>query len=112
MKAFNHVFALGNAVTGRGNINESLKHGRAVSLSLMENYITEEQVYAEGYEMAREKITNNLENIATNFTSLKIPTAETLNEIDRRIQSLQAKVGYDGDFQKWVTQHLPVRLKI
>lgn len=111
IEGFDHVFALGNAVTGRGNINESLKHGREISLALLENYIPEEQVYAEGYQMARENITNNLENISDNLTQLAIPSTETVNAIEQRIKNLQTKVGYDGDFNKWVAQHLPVRLE-
>lgn len=111
IEGFDHVFALGNAVTGRGNINESLKHGREISLSLIENYLPEEQIIAEGYQMAREKINNQLEKISNNIQHLSMPSSETISAIDHRIQSLQAKVGYDGDFQKWASQHLPVRLE-
>ena len=40
LKGFENVFALGNAVTGRGNIKESQLHGRRVSEQVMYEYLT------------------------------------------------------------------------
>ena len=36
---YDNVFAIGNAVTGKGNINESIKHGREISLEIMDEYL-------------------------------------------------------------------------
>lgn len=111
IEGFNHVFALGNAVTGRGNINESLKHGRNVSQSLVEKYLSVEKVYADGYQMARDKIVDKIANISDGFSGLAMPSSATCEAIEQRIAALHAKVGYDGNYQQWVARHLPVRLE-
>ena len=105
-------FALGNAVTGRGNINESLKHGRNVSVSLVENYLPEDKVYEKGYQMARTKIADSIEEITNGgFAKLNVPTAMDCRNIEAKVKALHEKVGYEGDYGKWVSKHLPVRLE-
>ncbi len=36
---FDHVFAIGNTVTGRGNINTSLRHGRDMTQEVIDSYL-------------------------------------------------------------------------
>lgn len=111
IEGFDNVFALGNAVTGRGNINESLKHGREVAKAISEKHLTEADIYESGYRMAESKIDQQIEAISQQVEALKAPSTEELKALDQRIKSLQDKVGYGGDFQQWVEQNLPVRLE-
>lgn len=109
---FSQVFALGNAVTGRGNINESLKHGRNVSVSLVENYLPEDKIYEKGYQMARSRIAENIEEITNvGFSRLKAPSEEDCRNIQARVKELHDKVGYNGNYEEWIAEHLPVRLE-
>ena len=47
LEGLDGVFAVGNAVTGKGNITDSQRHGRVVSRHMLENYL---QGVASGYE--------------------------------------------------------------
>jgi len=80
LSGFENFYALGNAVTGRGNINQSLKHATNIS----------------------QKIINEI------LTKTKLEPNESLNE---KVVALQNKVNYNGDFNSWADQHLPVRLE-
>ena len=39
IEGYENAFALGNAVTGRGNILESLKHGRNITNTIADHYL-------------------------------------------------------------------------
>lgn len=82
VRGFKNVFALGNAVTGRGNIRASRIHAKEVS-----NWICN--------EFLNTTMTENVKN----------------EEILARVQILQRKVGYDGDYKSWISHHQPVRLE-
>jgi NADPH-dependent glutamate synthase beta subunit-like oxidoreductase len=107
---YTNVFALGNAVTGRGNINESLKHGREVSERILTEYIEDP-----GASATEESITAREASVASAVDGI-IPAIQRVNEdqynqILDRVKTLQDKRGYTGDFRAWVAKHLPVRLE-
>jgi len=81
LKGFEHVYALGNAVTGRGNINQSLKHATQIS-----------QIIAD--ELTAKDTKNN-----------------SIDGLKETIQQWQSKVNYNGDYAAWIAQHMPVRLE-
>jgi len=72
------VFALGNAVTGKGNIQVSLKHGRLVGLHVCE--------YLRGQPA---------------LTPTKVAA------IEARVKALQEKVGYAGNYKEWIAKVAP-----
>ncbi len=90
---FEHVFALGNAVTGRGNIRESELHSRKVVEYVMNEFL---------------KWPSEEEGPAISGRALP---AEQIEALKNRVKEMQARVGYDGDYQKWAAQHRPVRLE-
>jgi hypothetical protein len=69
------VFALGNAVTGKGNIQISFKHGRLVGLHICE--------YLRGQPA---------------LTSTKVAA------IEAKVKALQEKVGYAGNYKEWLAK--------
>jgi len=110
ISGYEHVFALGNAVTGRGNINESMKHGKEVSERILTDYIDDPIGSA-----TEDAIANRQSEIATAVDGL-VPHVKRIDEttyarIMDRVQQMQQRVGYPGDFRAWVAQHLPVRLE-
>ncbi|MGH7411499.1 MAG: hypothetical protein ACREJ6_10650, partial [Candidatus Methylomirabilis sp.] len=72
------VFALGNAVTGKGNIQVSLKHGRLVAQHVLK--------YLEGQP--------------------PLPPAKVA-AIETKVKALQEKVGYLGGYKEWISKVEP-----
>lgn len=81
LSGLEHVFALGNAVTGRGNIKASRAHGRQVVRHLIDNILS----------------------------TKKGLTPEKIEEVQGHVRCWQEKSGYDGDYKSWVKKHKPVR---
>jgi len=69
------VFALGNAVTGKGNILVSLKHGRLVAQHVLK--------YLGGHPAL-------------------LPTK--VAAIEAKIKALQEKVGFSGNYREWIAK--------
>lgn len=101
---FDHVFALGNAVTGRGNIRESELHSRKVVTHVIENFLNWQEGDAETYT-DESRLTPEV------ISQKKILTPSQVQSLLEKIQNRQKEVGYHGDFMKWVEEHLPVRLE-
>lgn len=108
---YDNAFALGNAVTGRGNINESLKHGRLVTSQIVEKYMSPgkqfEQKVAEKEDAIAEQVGAILEKIEA------LPEIEdaAYQNIMQKVKALQGKSNYQGDYMEWMSDHLPVRLE-
>ncbi len=81
LSGLDNVFALGNAVTGRGNIKASRAHGGQVVKHLIENILS----------------------------TKKGITPEKLEEVMAHVREWQQKSGYDGDYKSWIEKHKPVR---
>lgn len=73
------VFALGNAVTGRGNIKASRNHGRQVVRHLIDDVLSRKE---------------------------GLP-AEKIEEVRGLIKEWQQRSGYGGDYSSWASQHKP-----
>ena len=76
------VFALGNAVTGQGNIVISRNHGRLVAEHVL------------GYLRGQPALT---------------PTK--VAAIEAKIKALQEKVGYSGNYKEWIAKTRPERVE-
>ncbi|MGO8997839.1 MAG: NAD(P)-binding protein [Polyangiaceae bacterium] len=76
------VFGLGNVVTGKGNIHESLEHGERVA-----------------------------EHVARSLTGKgELAPAEVMALIDR-VRQRQREVGYEGDYAAWMARNTPADLE-
>jgi ferredoxin/flavodoxin---NADP+ reductase len=76
------LYALGNAVTGKGNIRVSLMHGRQVA-----------------QHAAGQLVSNPAWAISS----------EKQSKVLSRVQELQKKAGYEGDFKTWVERQFATR---
>ena len=81
LRGLESVFALGNAVTGRGNIKASRDHGRQVVRHLIDNVLKGKEGMSE----------------------------EDISAVLARIKMWQRKAGFDGDYASWVEKNKPVR---
>lgn len=112
IKGYDHVFALGNAVTGRGNIKQSQTHGRQVSENIVDQYFAwQEEDYQEIFTAATERVDQRLQSIGEQLQKTKPLSAEQIQKIQDKIKQLQQRVGYDGNYPQWIQKHLPVRLE-
>ncbi len=102
------IFALGNAVTGRGNIKESMEHGREISQNVIEGYL--EEAEGEPNEQVLDRIKEAISGIETEVRKSKIEASQ-FESISQKVKALQNKSGYDGDFMSWVNTHRPKRLE-
>lgn len=110
MEGLPGVFAIGNAVTGKGNILVSLKHGRKVSQRMLETYLLGE---GSGYE---EVLAGAASRAVATAAALgeRVNTAPTvppdrLAAIMQEVRALQARVGYSGDYWDWIAKVRPSR---
>ncbi|MDZ7343730.1 MAG: FAD-dependent oxidoreductase [candidate division KSB1 bacterium] len=110
LEAFDHVFGLGNVVTGRGNIKASLEHGRQVADLMMDEFLAwRDEDYQELLRRAGEIAGLRAERVIDFLATKKLLSADQIKSIMQRVQTLQQRVGYDGDYRKWIQQHKPVR---
>ncbi len=105
-----HVFGLGNVVTGRGNIRASLAHSQLVATKLIENYIgvaegTSASVRfyagAEAQGAAQAQAVRARVQVMPGLSDLEIAA------IEQRIRVLQERVGYTGDYDSWIASVTP-----
>lgn len=99
------VFGVGNAVTGKGNILVSARHGRVVSQHMIEHYLLGtgsgyEEVLADAATEAKAKV----DAVARRLAEQTALSGEHLASILARVKSLQDRVGYSGDYRSWINQ--------
>lgn len=112
MRGFDNVFALGNAVTGRGNIRQSQMHSRQVSENIVDQFLAyKEDDYQEIFAAAENRATTRVNSILEVLKAQSKLNEVQIKMIDDRISSLQEKVGYNGDYSNWIENHLPPRLE-
>ena len=114
VEGFQNVFALGNAVTGRGNINESSKHGKEMTEQIVQQYLSnngEAEMYKEVFDKVESKISYHANKIADKINLTQPLSSEQMQSLQEKIQHLQNNVNYPGDFRKWAAEHVPVRLE-
>ena len=105
-----HVFGVGNVVTGPGNIRSSLLHSQEVTTRLIESYIgvaddgTASARFFAGAEArgaAQAQAVQERVRIKPGLPYLEITALE------RRIRVLQERVGYTGDYDSWIASVTP-----
>ncbi len=102
------VFAVGNAVTGKGNILVSARHGRVVSQHMLEHYLLGtgsgyEEVLANAATEAKSKVAA----IAAQLSLHPALDGERVAAILDRVKTLQARVGYPGNYEAWLARISP-----
>ncbi len=109
---FDNVFAIGNAVTGKGNINESIKHGREITEEIMKNYLAwRQEDYENWHRQTTAKVDRDISKIIEVLEKRKFMPDEVIQGILDKTKSFQLKAGYNGDYKNWVEQNTPLRLE-
>ncbi len=106
LNQFDQVFALGNVVTGKGNIRASLTHGKLVSGYVMDHYLAwSEEDYQELLDHGALDAKLKTEKISGFLSNKKLLSSENVKSIYDKIVYQQKKVGYDGDYSRWVNSN-------
>jgi ferredoxin--NADP+ reductase len=112
VQGYENVFALGNAVTGRGNIKESMAHGRSITQALSENYLFDPETNLQDQLRDKEAtVGGNIGHILDRFHPLDPPKEACRLATLKKVEALQKLVGFDGDITNWVEKNRPVRLE-
>ncbi len=110
---YDNVFAIGNAVTGKGNIKTAKDHGSMVTQKLLDEYLQKNtqafDMELEAYnEEIRRKTDEKIANIFKDLFNKEVPDDITVDHIWEVSKEYQDKVGYK-DYKSWVENHKPVR---
>jgi len=109
---FDNVFALGNTVTGRGNIRASLLHGRQVAGYLMDEFFAwREEDYQKLIQLESDEVARQANRIADYLQEKRLHAPEQIQQILSRVQGYQRKAGYEGDYAAWAKKNAFTRLE-
>jgi ferredoxin/flavodoxin---NADP+ reductase len=108
-----HVFGVGNVVTGQGNIRVSLVHSQKVTNHLIENYLG---ISGDGdisglYEAAEKKAAAQSETIERKVEAMPGLSDAQVSAIESRIRGLQERAGYVSDYDSWIAKVTPPDLE-
>jgi len=99
VQGFDHVFGLGNVLTGKGNIKESRKSSSAVTAQVMRTLgLGGEHSLDPAHAAAREAA----EVVIADVIARPALSSEALAQIEQRVTELWAKSGYAGDYASWI----------
>lgn len=95
------VFAAGNAVTGKGNIVASRKHGTEIA-ERVANWLLGEGERPEAPTANEEHASAVGEAMAERLASAEPLSSDGMAAIRRRVEARWQEVGYSGDYRVWV----------
>ncbi|MCC6724217.1 MAG: hypothetical protein IT258_06865 [Saprospiraceae bacterium] len=112
LKGFDNVFAVGNAVTGRGNIKESVEHGKSISESIAEGYLANpDGTVSEHFRQRENVVSASVDALAERISHMRPPTAAQRVLIEERVKALHNATGYGGSYRAWADANRPLRLE-
>jgi ferredoxin--NADP+ reductase len=100
-----HVFGVGNVVTGQGNIRASLIHSQEVTTKLIEDYIgvaNEGSAPLRFYAGAEARGASQAQAVRDRVQVMRGLSSLEIAALERRIRILQERVGYTGDYDSWI----------
>jgi hypothetical protein len=113
-RQWNHVWGMGNVVTGQGNIRKSLQHGTLVASHVAENYLgvgdgeLDVETIAGDTEAAAAAAT---EQVATAIASRPKLAPEAVEAIAARVRERQALVSYERNIHAWLERMTPADME-
>jgi hypothetical protein len=118
-----NVFAVGNAVTGKGNIVNSLKHSKGITKSIIEGHLLDNPDNRKDGEFGSyvHKLNNVLRNVEKGVDrqmssivdeiECRVPQSkEVIELINSKTKQLQQRSGFDGDYYAWKEKYKKERL--
>jgi len=109
-----HVFGVGNVVTGQGNIRSSRLHSQEVTTNLIENYMgvaDEGTASAWFYAGAEARGTAQAQAVRDRVQVMRGLSYHEIATLEERIRVLQERVGYSGDYDSWIASVTPANAR-
>jgi ferredoxin/flavodoxin---NADP+ reductase len=107
-----HVFGVGNVVTGQGNIRTSLVHSQRVTNRLIENYMGVGDGDLSGlYAGTEAKAAARATAVQERVQRLRALSPSEVGEVEKRIRAFQERAGYSGDYDAWIRKVTPPDLE-
>jgi NADPH-dependent glutamate synthase beta subunit-like oxidoreductase len=109
-----HVFGVGNVVSGQGNIRVSQVHSQAVTTRIVENYIGVGNGTAElsgWYEAAEARGAAQAVALQKRVEALPGLSETELAALEQRIRDLQHRAGYRAGYDAWIAAETPPDLE-
>lgn len=110
---YDNVFAVGNAVTGKGNILESKKHGKQMTKLIMDKHLTEdafEKWLINHNNNIKNEINEQLNSIVQEISELGIQPESIIQGILDRTDKIHKNYNYSS-YLDWVNKNIPERLE-
>jgi len=110
---YGNVFAVGNAVTGKGNILESKKHGKQMTELIIDKHLTEdafEKWLINHNKQIREDVNNQLDSILKEISGLDIQPESIIQGIINKTDEIHRKYNF-MNYRDWVLKNIPERLE-
>ncbi len=110
---FDNVFAVGNAVTGRGNIQESKQHGKQMTKKIIDNHLTEdafEEWLTNLNNSIKSDVSDHIDSIISEIGNREIQPDDIIQSILDKTKSLNVKHNYTT-YSDWINKHKPIRLE-
>jgi ferredoxin--NADP+ reductase len=109
-----HVYGVGNVVTGQGNIRVSLIHSQKVTTQLIETYLgvgARNGSLSGMYKAAESQIAGQAQTIEEKIEKLPPLSENQVAAIEQRIHGLQERAGYTSDYPSWIAKVTPPDLE-
>lgn len=114
VEGYENVFAVGNVVTGRGNILESRKHGRETTDLIIDEHLSDDPMrdqYEDIFRNIEGDVDRKIDTIKSTLSKAKLPDNDKVDFILKKTKELQQRSGFDGNYMKWVAKNRPTRLE-
>ncbi len=110
---FNNVFAVGNAVTGRGNIQESKKHGKQMTEKIIDEHLTNDalETWLTNFNsQIIDDVDQQIGTISKQISKQQIQPVASIELMLHKVAKIHRKNGYTT-YQNWVEKNMPIRLE-
>jgi len=110
---YNNVFAVGNAVTGRGNIQESKQHGQKITKKIIDEHLTEdalEEWLTNLNTSIRLDTSRQIHSIIKEIRDMEIQPDDIITSILNKTKELNDAHGYTI-YADWIKKQKPIRLE-
>jgi len=117
---YENVFAIGNAITGKGNIMSSKKHGREMTARIIDEHLDELQdidnndaleVKIELHNSAiKELVSKQIVGIEKGILSRENISQQDENTLLDKTSKMSEDRQF-SDYKRWIAEHKPVRLE-
>jgi hypothetical protein len=109
-----HVFGVGNVVSGQGNIRVSQVHSQAVTTQIVANYIGVGNGTADlsgWYAAAEARGVAQAAALQERVEALPGISGSELAALEQRIRALQQRAGYLSGYDSWIAAETPADLE-